>query len=168
MDAQFGAIELPIDGIRSPKIQWAYDYWLARKGDRDLPSRADFLPEDMRPILGSIMLLNVTYEPLTLRYALYGTEIVDHYGHDLTGQTADNLEPKAFGDLIIGLYMQVIEERRPMIHNVTFETTDRYSAFERLMLPLASDGGRIDKILTVSEYQKSFFQVMADDTGVTV
>ena len=77
MEPRFGAIELPIAGIRSPKIQWAYDYWLARKGDRELPSRADFLPEEMKPILGNMMVIDVAYDPLELRYALFGTNLVE-------------------------------------------------------------------------------------------
>ena len=163
MEPQFGATELPLVGIRSPKIQWAYDFWLARKGDRELPSRADFMPEDMRPILGCTMLLTVSYKPLVLRYTICGTDIVEHYGTDLTGKLADDLEPKAFADLIMELYRDLIAKRRPMIHKVTFETLDRLSEFERLMLPLATDGGQIDQILTISEYQKTFFQELADD-----
>ena len=112
--------------------------------------------------------IDVAHDPLELRYTLFGTNLVEFYGRDLTGKSVADVEPQAFADLIVGLYRETISARRPMIHKVTYDSLSRTLAVERIMLPLSASGKRIDKLLTVSEHQKGFFQKLAEEAGAAV
>ena len=165
MQSSYQATELPLVETRSPRIKWAYDYWCARRGERPMPSRSDLHPEEMKPILGRTMIVRVSYRPLTLRYSLFGTEIAGHYGRDMTGRTVRDLVPEGFADMILGLYQQAIDLQAPSIHSLTSTVSDRTNNFERLALPLSSNGSDIDQFFTITEYRKQNKQRLAEESG---
>ena len=165
MHAKYEVTELAPKHIRSPRILWAYEYWLSQKGSRRMPSRADIRPEDMKPILGRTMLVRVNREPLTLSYSLFGTEVVRQYGLDMTGRTVDDLMPDDFAGMIIELYKQSIASHKPSVHSVTSLSLERAYTFERVALPLSSDDSEVDQFVTVTEYKKPLSQRIAEEAG---
>ena len=165
MRSRFSSQELPLSGLRSPKLVRAHDYWRDKRGSRAMPSRADLHPEEMAEILGSIMLLDVSYDPLDFRYTLFGSEIAEQYGDDCTGKSVREIQPEGFNDLVWNIYEDALAVAGPIVHRIAFETKTRRVHFERLALPLSGDGSRIDKFLSVSEYQKEFWQRVEDEIG---
>ena len=120
MITQFKGHLLPIEGLNSPKLRAAYDYWNARRGTRAMPSRADIRPEDMVGLLGNAMLVDVTYDPPDLRYRLFGSDIALAHGADFTGLSVKEIEPEGFNDLIWRQYMEVVASREPRVHKVIY------------------------------------------------
>ncbi len=165
MQSRFSSRELPLSGLRSPKLVRAHDYWQDKRGSRAMPSRTDLHPEEMTEILGSIILLDVSYDPLDFRYALFGSEIAEQYGYDCTGQSVREIQPEGFNRLIWNICEDALAVAGPIVHRIAFETETRRVHFERLALPLSGDGSRIDKFFSVSEYQKEFWQRVEDEIG---
>src|SRR5476649_1986573 len=62
------------------RVQEFYRYWLARRGHRRFPSRADIEPTDIPHLLSGIVLLDVYYEPLDFEYRLIGGDVVKRSG----------------------------------------------------------------------------------------
>lgn len=122
--------------------------WQACRQDDRLPGRSDFSPESLRYILGNLILWDITTEPLTATYRLYGSNFAFQRGLDLTGKTLDDLPDPAMRQLAYHGLRRMLQIRQPLF------SRGRYSlgggealAVETLSLPLAGDGQRIDKIL---------------------
>lgn len=161
----FKSIALPIAGIHSPKLKQAHDYWLGRRGNRTMPAREDIHPEEIAPILGNILLVDVTYDPLDFRYRLFGSAIAEAHGADYGGMSVRDLEPDGFNDLIWEQYSEVVESRTPLVHQVVYDTPKKLLSYERITMPLSSDDDTIDMLFAVSEYEKRFWQgIEAEET----
>ena len=163
MAEQYYSRILPLSDIKSPNIQLAYDYWLTCRGERELPARADLRPEDMKGILGTVSLVDVLSDPLDFRYALFGSVVAEEYGYDMTGKSVRKLRPPEIGALICSLFEEAHQARKPRLHAVGFESASQRLEFERLILPLSSDGGRIDKFMSVNEHLKKFSRELEEE-----
>lgn len=157
MSAHFSGLKLPFCGIQNPKFREIHDYWQSARRGRQFPARPDFSPEGMIDKLGFVMLIDVTYDPLDFRFKLIGSEIVEHYGHEMTGKYVHQIEPKELGELLYRQYQEVVDMRCPRAHRIEVMTSARTLNYERITLPLSDDGERIDTLLAVSEYQKDFW-----------
>ena len=60
--------------------------WRAKRGDRDMPSWADFDFYDFKGWHGSIAVHEVIAEPFDLRCRLWGSNLTDVFGFDNTGK----------------------------------------------------------------------------------
>jgi hypothetical protein len=163
MQRKFGAVELPISDIKSARLRWAYDFWQSRKRGRALPSRADFVPEEIKPLLGRVIMADVRHDPFDLRYVVFGTELTQNYGRDMTGKSVRDLSPPGFAALMLRLSQEMVAAREPRAHRITHETPNKFNTFERLMLPLSSDGETVDKVVIVSEFQRTYGQAFIDE-----
>src|ERR1043165_4353887 len=94
------AVELNVDCGRYPEIAEVLDYWRAKKGDREFPSRADIDPLEFPRALPRVMMVEVSYDPLEFRYRVAGTGLFAMHGQELTGKLARELQPPEFGALI--------------------------------------------------------------------
>ena len=55
------------------------------------------------------------------------------------------------------------QARVPRLHAVGFESATQRIEFERLILPLSSDGGHIDKFMSVNEHLKKFSRELEEE-----
>jgi hypothetical protein len=163
MDEQYYSRILPLSGIKSPNIQLAHDYWLTCRGEREMPARADLRPEEMKGFLGTVSLVDVHADPLDFRYSLFGTVVAEEYGFDMTGKSARTFRPPEIGALIWSLFEEAHQARMPRLHAVGFESATQRLEFERLILPLSSDGGHIDKFMSVNEHLKKFSRELEEE-----
>ncbi|GAB4169751.1 MAG: hypothetical protein OHK0024_05440 [Thalassobaculales bacterium] len=124
--------------------------WYGKCQDDTLPGRHDFDVLELRPWLGHIALYDVEPGPAgpRLRFRLIGTEIVAYDGGDFTGRYLDEVLPDPIRDIVLSLYRAVYETRRPALESVTRPNGqgDRVT-WDRAVLPLASDGARIDVMM---------------------
>ncbi|MDF1793122.1 MAG: PAS domain-containing protein [Thalassobaculaceae bacterium] len=138
------------NGIDHPLLRQLLAYWESRRGNRAMPARRDLDPLDIPGLLRHLILLDVTHDPLRFRVRLYGTEVVDLRGRDLTGRYLYEGEMTAIGEQTRPWNVAVVESRRP--HHVTGPYTDisdgRIGTFHRLGLPLSEDGKRVDMLMT--------------------
>ncbi len=78
---------------------------------------------------------------------LVGTRIVSHAGTDDTGKELGATGAPGTRDAIIGHYRQVARDRQPLCHRSEFVGQGgRAYRYDRLLLPMASDGAAVDMI----------------------
>lgn len=159
---EFTGESLPLTELRHPVLCDAYDYWRLRKGDRAFPSRKDIEPEDMKVYLANVMLIDVSYEPLDFVYRVFGSGIARSHGKDYTGKSVRELEPGEFSKLVWQQYLDAVNEKKPCLQGIIFEAGAKYYKYQRLILPLSSDGSTIDKLLTVSIEDGKFWEAVSD------
>lgn len=116
------------------------------------PARADIEPADLKPLLPGLVIVDVVQFPDQLVYRLIGTRAVEVRGSDPTGRTViERYYGRDQADVLEN-YRLVIEERRVVYDFDHTPTKDGY--FERaeaILLPLSTDGARVDKVLVYFE-----------------
>lgn len=138
----------------SPDCAAVYHYWKRKRGDRPMPSRKDIDPLELARYLPRILLVNVDHDPLRLTYRLVGTTEVAARGSDPTGKS---LPEHCFGESkeeAYNGYLEAIERRSFVFDEQPKETTNpRLFGLGTLLMPLSSDGERVDMVLVFSDYQ---------------
>jgi hypothetical protein len=124
--------------------------WQQECLDGRLPCRSAFPPESLVPWIGHIQLVDVVDEAGSPRFRarLVGTRIVYYQGHDNTGQFLDEVIPADERDAILASYRDCMDRREP-VYSVFYNCGSAAisSQLERVILPLASDGDRVDQFL---------------------
>ncbi|MGE5147399.1 MAG: PAS domain-containing protein [Candidatus Eiseniibacteriota bacterium] len=139
------------------ELKRLYAYWLAKKGTRAAPARADIDPLEIAPLLPHVTLIDVESAPLRFRYRLVGTEIVNNVGEDFTGRYLDTLLRLAQRDLMAAELARVVASGQPAVNLWEYARHDgRHVRYERLVLPLSSDGKTVDMLLSGMVFDKAF------------
>jgi len=137
-------------GISSlhPKIQRMHEYWLAKRADRLMPSRADVDPLELRDCLGNLCIVDVTGEtPARFRFRLDGSNLVLSTGFDMTGKFLEEMPDAEYRRFVAAIYQRVLETSAP-VFVVNQEDWKGYDLqVESVTMPLSSDGARVDGIL---------------------
>ena len=134
--------------IKHPKLQRLYDYWLEKRGAREMPSRADLDPLDMRFAIGDVILVDVLDEdPPRFRIRLHGTNLSERTSFDLTGKMLDEMPAPEFRNLATRSFSRVVRTREPMHVLAERLLDDRHQHYEAILLPLSSDGELIDRLM---------------------
>jgi hypothetical protein len=154
---------LPVGDLWHPALGRALAYWESQRGERPFPCRNDISPDGMKSFLRHVMLVDVSYDPLDFVYRVFGTAIATAHKEDYTGRSVRALDPKTFSDLVWSQYCEALERRAPILHGVLFVTADHCSKYQRLILPLSTDGATIDKLLAVSVEDSKFWEAVAED-----
>ena len=143
MAAQIGA---PAAAVRAHEELFAY--WAQRRRGAKLPGRRDLDPGDVKRLLPTLSLIDVTREPLDFRIRLAGTGLYDVYGREITGRSLSEVYNSAAADYWRAELGQVVADARPAVgvHSLAWRGASHLSILW-LRLPLASDGGQVDMIL---------------------
>jgi hypothetical protein len=124
-----------------------HGYWLAKRGDRPAPSRADIDPVELAPQLPHVILVDVEHAPLRFRFRLIGTAIVKGFNQDLTGRYFDEIEHMPEQRVLNQHLMAVATWGPPLCAMLDYTHKDgRFVRYERLALPLSSDGTTVDML----------------------
>ena len=138
-----------------PNIRKLVEYWHARcRGDR-LPGRAAIDPCELKPLLPTMFIVDCpTRDDRDWVYRLIGTEIVSREGYDKTGKSVRDYFTGAAWPMLRTEYLLCMDEHRPVFRaDTAYDRLARESFdFERIFLPLASDGQTVDKIIGIVEY----------------
>lgn len=116
-----------------------------------MPARNDVMPEELRDLLPYVALMEAASDPAECRYLITGTVVDAMASHSFKGRTIR--ESVAMGNLsslaeIVIFYSQVIASCSPSFSRGSMAYQNRgYIAFDRLLLPLSSDGEAVDHIL---------------------
>lgn len=151
--------------IANPKVHRVFAYWQQRCVAGQLMSRASLDPTELRDVLAHLFLVAIGDAPGDLRFLIAGTEIEDRYGRSLRGvAVADTYRLVTRFDTS-HQWAQTASDGKPRYRSgpMGFPSNDVYIA-ERLMLPLAADGERVDHIFGAIFYaplKRSEFQPTA-------
>lgn len=146
-----------------------YQYWQTKCAGRPMPARADIYPSDMRDFLHQTMLLDVIAQddmPPRFRVRLAGTHVVAAYGNEFTQKFNDEIDLGEDGEKILEACRQTVKDKRPVYINGVFQKqTDSIKvSYERLGLPLSTDGETVDMILVAVVLQRLSTDLRAAST----
>ena len=113
-----------------------------------MPSRGDFDPIAVPPILPHLSLMEVVHgEPMRFRVRLMGTALVERFGEN-TGRYLDEV---GFGDsyeAVAEAYKACVRTGRPQFSETEYWTdTRRYFRVSRLVLPLSENDKAVNMVL---------------------
>lgn len=145
-----GASDDFVSSIEDERLRRLYRYWDEKRQGRRFPARRDIDPLDFPYVLGQMMLIDVSYDPLQFRFRLYGTELVDRMGFDMTGRTLDKHPLPEFRDFLERGWREVLDTGAPAHVFFNRLVDDRQRRFESLRLPLSADGQKIDIIMVTA------------------
>jgi hypothetical protein len=132
------------------KVRQIVDYWNAIHPEDGLPGRQHFDPLDVPNLLSNIRLLDVVGDPPRFRIRLMGTRLREFFGAEQTGCWLDELFPNLEGSLTHIELLRTIETHTPRWRRgkPALDIERDYLDMERVYLPFARDGWRVDMILT--------------------
>ena len=142
--------------LRDDRQRRALAYWRSKAPEGRLPGRLDIDPLEMPDLLQWLTLIDVVWEELEdgegrrlrLRCRLIGTEVVTHFGRDITGLYAEEAYSGDYLAQALETYGAIIESRQPRLsrHQIPIEGRE-HAEYDRLILPLAEDGDTVDMFL---------------------
>ena len=134
--------------ITHPRLQRLYAYWLEKRGDRAMPSRADLDPIDIRFVIGDVILVDVLDgTPPQFRIRLHGTNLSERTNFDLTGKLLDEMPAQEFRDLVTRTFRRVVRTREAVHALADRVLDDRTHRYETIIMPLSSNGEIVDRLL---------------------
>jgi hypothetical protein len=134
--------------LNAEPLRFLARYWRSHSAHGALPGIDIVDPLALKPALGYIMLLDVLDDGWDYRYRIYGSNIVQRFGRDLTGKRTSDITKTAFtGIFYLAGYRAVLARRAPLF---TVSASPKYVAavdWWRLALPLAGPDGTITRLL---------------------
>ncbi|MEK9968686.1 MAG: PAS domain-containing protein [Ferrovibrio sp.] len=153
--AQFTRLPLA-DAMGNPDCRLAIDLWESKRGGRLMPSRADFDPLELKPILPRLILIDVLDDPPDFRYRLAGTMSRDLRGVEVTGQSVLELVPRQHGARLWNDLCEMQRERGPQYVQISvISSTGEPLSYRVLRLPLGVDGETMDMVMVIQDYGNS-------------
>jgi hypothetical protein len=134
--------------IINPRLQKLYASWLAKRGGRRFPARADFDPIELRFILGNLILVDVVgKEKPEFRIRLHGSNLVARHGYELTGKMLSELPIDEQRKRAQQTFAAVVTSREPLHGHRDQMFGNKWQPYETLILPLSSNDDDIDVLL---------------------
>jgi hypothetical protein len=141
----------PADAVVPPhadgRIAGVARYWAGLAADGRLPGRADIDPVDIPRLLRNVFLVDVRAGVPRYVFRLVGTGVVDLLG-ELTGRPVGTGLDAEEAERVLSHYDRCARDGRPMWREGVLRTRrNRHAGFQRVLLPLAADGRRVDMVL---------------------
>ncbi|MFD1627251.1 PAS domain-containing protein [Azospirillum griseum] len=147
--------------LATPYLSGLLDFWISKCVAGSLPVPSAIAPADLRPWKDHIVVFEVIGDdsgdgnggansgPAAFVYSYYGQALATAFGHSRLGATLDDL-PAEQRAILQPEYDAVRRERVPLVRVHTADFDGRTRSWERLVLPLSSDGVTIDKLLVAA------------------
>ena len=134
----------------SPLHQELYDYWMAKRGERELPARVDIEPSEIKKLLPHLLLTDVLEGGTRFRYRLVGTAVAETFGGNISGHFIDEVMTGKYLEFIDGIYRDIVRHRKPIYSESSYHTGPTVGmTAQRLMLPLSADGMAVDMVISL-------------------
>lgn len=137
--------------FRHPLLRDAYAYWRLRCGDRDMPSRADLSPGEMRAFLSHVGLVEVREGTNGIEYSirLSSTKWESVYG-SMKGRILADFLPPEVEERWRMAFDSVRESAKPMrVCAPVLLTRKRWLTCELLVAPLSEDSVVVSTLFVV-------------------
>ncbi|MGH6893548.1 MAG: PAS domain-containing protein, partial [Dongiaceae bacterium] len=123
-------------------------YWLAKRGDRLFPAKAEIDPVDFPYVLGYVTLVDVENDPRRYHFRLDGSILVELSGMNYTGRYLDELPMEEYAKFIQETYDRVVDSGEPYRYqkNEMFEQKQYFSE-ETLILPLGDNPPLVEMLM---------------------
>ncbi len=129
------------------RLRLLYRYWLGKRAGGRLPARTDIDPTDIPSILPFLILIDVT-EDSRYFFRLFGTQVAAWTGVDMTGRYLGEGPDSPNEAALAPQFLSVVESGLPRYDELAATLPNReHQNYRRLLLPLSSDGEKIDTLL---------------------
>ena len=136
--------------IKPDHLKKLFLYWEKIRGEKSMPSRKDFHPEDIPLILPHIAMFDVSAPPLRYYARLVGTETVKAIGFDFTGKYLDEVPSLS---AVLERFNQIAETGVPYVYEGKLVWSEKsFMDYCTLALPFSSDGTTVDKLMYGTDY----------------
>ncbi len=138
-----------------------FQYWHEKKAGRQMPSRADIEPAEIKDLLPNVILSRLEHAPFRVLYKLVGTRAVENAGLDYSGRYLDELDfVSEFGTDWPATYRTIIDTREPLFGLCQIKFTDGViKPYVVAMFPLSSDGVTVDQCLAIEDLELDLLEV---------
>lgn len=131
--------KLPQHLTSHPELDALLALWRNMRSTASLPDRRAFTLNIMTRWAPHLSIALVTSDG-RFQFRLFGTELSNVYGHDLTGAFLDELTPRDLWSVVIAHYREVVETGEPLFAPISVSNGRWYNEVSRLLLPLSGDG----------------------------
>ncbi|MBI1244557.1 MAG: PAS domain-containing protein [Alphaproteobacteria bacterium] len=135
------------DTIRSNRLRRFYTYWDARRGTRAMPARCDIDPTEVPWMLGYVSLHDVLPDG-GFRFRVDASNTSAMFGIDMTGRRLDEYPIPDVRERIRSALETVVLTREPLRTDLDYATSFEKWRYERLILPLGTDGRVPDMLMS--------------------
>ena len=137
----------------SPKVKALHTWWMAHRGDADMPDRSALWPGDILALLPSIFIAELERDPFRIRYRLVGTRAVALTGFDFTGRYLDEMQRADAEVPWADYYRKVVEARQPLMGAVIVSAKSGGTfKYEFGIFPLTLGGTEIRQFIAIEDY----------------
>lgn len=134
-----------------------YGYWQGKRPAPDrLPARQHIDPAEIPELLGFLWMTDVVHtgEGVRFRERLVGTRMGTLYGRETTGLYFEEIYSGAHLRRQLDTYTAIVEAGRPHLSRLGVPHPKRdFLIYDRLILPLATDGTTVDLLIGIHAYQ---------------
>lgn len=133
-----------------PMVRRLYDHWLAIAPPGRLPGRQHLVPEDIAALWSRMWMFDVSQNPLRYRYRVCGTELVRSVGYEVTGRWVDEVHPELIANPESRERFRFMTETGSATWRrgpVLWARDPEHRTVESCIVPLATDGSSVDKLL---------------------
>ena len=136
----------------SPVLAEAMTYWLEIRGQAPIPLRADLVPEKFVKLWPYILMVDVIDEGRDYFIRLFGQHLVDAYGEQTGRKVSEATVPDLVRDRSKLVFDFCVARAAPTYGYWPESGSERRSFIdvEALCLPLSSDGGRLDRLMSLN------------------
>ncbi|WP_321389830.1 PAS domain-containing protein [Emcibacter sp.] len=139
-----------ISDIDPDHLQELFSYWQNIKGDKHMPSRKDFRPEEIPSLLPYLALFDVSDKPYRYYTRLVGTETVKAMGFDFTGKYLDEVPSLS---AVRERFDRIAENGIPYLYKGQLVWSEKsYLDYYALALPFSKDGQAVDILMYGTYY----------------
>ncbi len=141
--------DLVLNKLHHPAHVRLYEYWSSKRPSGRLPGRQHLDPLEIPDLLFNLALIDVVREDgqCRFRYRLAGTGIAERAGRDPTGKYFENLYNGDYLRKANAMYQGICQTGLPFTSSRRFPVGEEYLSYDRLILPLASDGRTVDMLV---------------------
>jgi hypothetical protein len=138
-----------IDAPRDPDLRALHKLWLAKRGDRRLPSRADFDPSEFKSLLQDFFVYDVGPTDGSFTVRLIGDRLRNFIGSNVRGKSAGSAFQAEGTAALVRILNSAAKQRTPIFRTgqAYFSRDRSYQQFEACLLPVSADGETVNMIL---------------------
>ena len=141
------------DLVGDPTLEILHLYWLqlcakARPHMTDLPLAASFDPLEVTSALPFSMLLDVVDGGADFRYRVYGREIAERFGQDISGRKISEMPVMAhIGAFFLAVYRVSMQKRCAVLSEHAPAPAASVTHWRRLIMPLVDEQGSVTRFV---------------------
>lgn len=145
------------DSISAPSLKAVAIHWNEARESRMMPSWTDIRPRAIAKQLSIVWSFKYDHDSDSFTCRLAGERISRFFGKNLRGVSLIEVQPPEAFEPVHALLTRIVQ--MPATYRgagQVFRQRDHYTAGERIILPLSSDGEFGDGILGATEYQSPY------------